>query len=192
MTAFDRRARVGSGEIGFIAVVVVEPKQPCPNFETSRALRKPAPIRAAPELPVSDDLEPERLLQTHNLADAVILNTRKLVFPNLLGSAALESFPQGWRTQQASDVVGAIRGPALRAHGHRSGQDKEVRACCKTAWSQDLRPGASQAIACAPAPEIAALVLHEPGEHQVVHLGGAVHQACLAGIAVNPLQDRVL
>src|ERR1700738_3159811 len=139
MTAFDRRARVGSGEIGFIAVVVVEPKQPCPNFETSRALRKPAPIRAAPELPVSDDLEPERLLQTHNLADAVILNTRKLVFPNLLGSAALESFPQGWRTQQASDVVGAKRGPALRAHGHGSGQDNDVRACRKTAWSQDLR-----------------------------------------------------
>src|SRR5262245_43559961 len=52
-------------------------------------------------------------------------------------------------------------------------------------------PG-SYAVSRAPQPEIAAFLLHEAGEHHVVDLGGAVDQARLAGVAVDPFQDRVL
>src|SRR5229473_2141564 len=44
----------------------------------------------------------------------------------------------------------------------------------------------------APAPEIAALLAHEARQHHVVHLGGAVDEARLARVAVDPFQDRVL
>src|SRR5260370_41136299 len=49
----------------------------------------------------------------------------------------------------------------------------------------------SHAIPRAPAPEIAALLAHEAREDHVVHLGGAVDEARLSGVTVNPLQDRV-
>ena len=69
-----------------------------------------------------------------------------------------------------------------------------TRGSLKSPWMMRIIESGSRshAIACTPAPEIAALVLHEAGEHHVVHLGSAVHQACLTGIAVNPLENRVL
>src|SRR3954451_9340932 len=50
----------------------------------------------------------------------------------------------------------------------------------------------SYPVTSAPGPEVAALVLHEPCQHHVVHLGGAVDEARLPRIAVDPLQDRIL
>src|SRR5215475_9378091 len=59
----------------------------------------------------------------------------------------------------------------------------------KQAASSALR---SHSIPCAPTPEVAALIAHEAGEHHVVHLGSAVDEARLAGVAVDPFQNSVL
>src|SRR3984893_1899741 len=54
------------------------------------------------------------------------------------------------------------------------------------------KPYISHAVACAPAPEIAALVLHQTREHHVVHLGGAINEARSPGVAIDPFENGVL
>src|SRR5258708_22451111 len=60
----------------------------------------------------------------------------------------------------------------------------------------DCKEGEALHLTCgclrAPAPEIAALALHETREHHVVHLGGAINEARLAGVAVDPFENGVL
>src|SRR3546814_19173902 len=55
------------------------------------------------------------------------------------------------------------------------------------------RPGAiGRDRPSSPAPEVTALFQESAGQHHLVHLRGAVDEACLAGVAVHPLQRRVL
>src|SRR5262245_16229043 len=50
----------------------------------------------------------------------------------------------------------------------------------------------SDPVAGAPAPEVAALLAHEAGEHHVVHFRGAVDEPGRSRRAINPFEHRVL
>src|SRR5215813_6269382 len=50
----------------------------------------------------------------------------------------------------------------------------------------------SHSIPRAPTPEVPPLLAHETRQHHVVHFGGAVDEARLTGVAIDPFQNRVL
>ena len=62
--------------------------------------------------------KPDLLLQRDHVADALVLQARKLVVADFLGGMTAERLAQRRRAQQAADVVGAERRAALRARGH--------------------------------------------------------------------------
>src|SRR5271166_3730183 len=67
--------------------------------------------------------------------------------------------------------------------------------CCALRYGRNtcsVSGSRSHPVARAPAPEIAALLRHETREHHVVHFRGAVDEARLAGVAVDPFENGIL
>ena len=71
------------------------------------ALNKAAPVRAAPEFAIGNDLQPHVLLQLHHVPDALVLDLCKIGVVDTLGEIVLEGLPQDGRTQEAPDMVGS-------------------------------------------------------------------------------------
>ena len=76
------------------------------------------PIRAAPKLAVGDHPKARRFLQRNHVADAAIEYLCKIFPVDALRLVILVGLPQFGRAQQAADVIGAERRPAIGAREH--------------------------------------------------------------------------
>ena len=101
-----------------MAVVVTKLEDSGFDDESADALNKAAPVRAAPEFAIGNDLQPYVLLQLHHVPDALVLDLCKMGVVDALGEIVLEGLPQDGRTQEAPDMVGAKWRTAFGIHGH--------------------------------------------------------------------------
>ena len=113
--ALDLRLGVGRGELDLPSLVVAEPELRAADLEAVGALDEAAPVGAAPELAVGHDAEAGLLLQPHDVADALVLDTGEFRVADLGRGVAAERLAQRRRPQQAADVVGP-EGRAAVAH----------------------------------------------------------------------------
>ena len=112
LRAADLGGGVGRGELHLVAVVVAELEDGGLDGEAVGARDEARPIGAAAELAVGDDRKAALLLQSHHVADAVILDAGERRVVDAAGAMVLEGLLQARRPQQAADVVGPERGPA--------------------------------------------------------------------------------
>src|SRR5262245_2374402 len=101
-------------------MIVAKFKQRRLDDEAVDPLDKPAPIGAAPKLPVGDNRKPDLLLQTDHVADALVLDPRKTRVVDAPGEVVLECLPQQSGTQQATDMIGTERRAGLRVGEHQA------------------------------------------------------------------------
>jgi len=109
---------IGRGEIHHMAVIVAEFKFRGLDDKTLDALGEAPPIRAAAKLSIGDDLQARRLLQRDDIADATVLDLCEILIVDALGVMVLEGLAQLGRPKEAADMIGAKRGPAIRAREH--------------------------------------------------------------------------
>ena len=101
-----------------MAVVISKLEDGGFDDEPVDALNKAAPVRAAPEFAVGNDLQSYVLLQLHHVPDALVLDLCKMDVIDALGEIVLEGLPQDRRTQEASHMVGAKWRTAFGALDH--------------------------------------------------------------------------
>jgi len=142
------------------------------RFSTSKAPERGLTIRSALDL-VSMNACSSALAVSQSSASAALVHTRK----------------SSCRSMTRHSDTGGEAGLARRA-------GFSVIPRQRTAWSPPLTGARSRGglhpVVCAPAPEIAAFVAHESGQHHLVHFVGAVDQARGAGGAIDPFGDGVL
>ena len=110
--------RIRRGEIDLVAVIVAKLEHRGLDRKAVDPLDEAAPIGAAAEFAVGHDLQPDLLLHLHDIADALILNLRKMRVVDALARMVAECLTQHLRPQQAADMVGAERRAALRLFDH--------------------------------------------------------------------------
>ena len=94
---------IGGGEIDLVAVVVAELEDGGLDLEAAAALDEAAPVGAAAELAVGDDLQARLLLQPHDVADGLVLD---------LGECGRRSSsPWAWRRKASRSSLGRNRLP---------------------------------------------------------------------------------
>ena len=113
LSAFELGVGVGGGEVDLVAVVVAELEHRRLDDEALAAFDEPAPVGAAAELAVGDDLQAGVLLQLHHIADGALLDGDELGIVGALAAVLAERLAQLLGAQQAADMIGA-EGRALR------------------------------------------------------------------------------
>ena len=106
--------RVGRGEFDLMARIVAKLEQRWLDREAVDPLDEAAPIGATAEFAVGDDLQPDLLLQLHDVADALVLQLARTRHRRSPWRRVAEGLPQHRRPQQTADMIGTERRTALR------------------------------------------------------------------------------
>ena len=120
---------IGRLEFGLVPTLVAEPDAGRAQRQTLDPRREPVPVGGAAEFAVGDNLEPDLLLHSHHVADALVLDARVILFADLAGGMPPERLAQRGRPQQAADMIGAERRTVRRPLPSR-------RSTCGQALSQ--------------------------------------------------------
>jgi hypothetical protein len=118
---------MGRGKLHFMAAIVPKFEDCLADFEAFDPLDETAPIGAAPEFTVIDDLQTHIFLHANDRPDAFVLNAGKVGVGKMPVYMLLESLAQRGRAKEASDMIGTERRTAFGKGFHYL--SSTIRAC---------------------------------------------------------------